>query len=139
MFCWPDGRPLYPDTITEQFGKLVDRARLPQIRLHDVRHTYGTMALRAEINPKIVSTRLGHATVAFTLDTYTADVPDLDRAAAEQISGLFLPPAAARGEASPAALRRSDAQVAGRAAGLSGARTRPWRLISGFRPLVRTR
>jgi hypothetical protein len=50
------------------------------------------MALRAGINPKTVSTRLGHATVAFTLDTYTADVPDLDRAAAaEQISGLFLP------------------------------------------------
>jgi integrase len=91
MFCWPDGRPLYPDTITEQFGKLVDRARLPHIRLHDVRHTYATMALRAGVNPKIVSTRLGHATVAFTLDTYTADVPDLDRAAAEQITGLFLP------------------------------------------------
>jgi hypothetical protein len=45
------------------------------------------MALRAGVNPKIVSTRLGHATVAFTLDTYTADVPELDRSAAEQITG----------------------------------------------------
>ena len=89
--CTSRSTQLRKPGITEQFGKLVDRARLPQIRLHDVRHTYGTMALRAEINPKIVSTRLGHATVAFTLDTYTADVPDLDRAAAEQITGLFLP------------------------------------------------
>jgi hypothetical protein len=50
------------------------------------------MALRAGINPKIASTRLGHATVAFTLDTYTADIPELDRIAAEQITALFLPP-----------------------------------------------
>ena len=90
LFCWPDGRPLYPDTITERFGKLVESAGLPLIHLHDVRHTYATTALRAGVHPKIVSTRLGHATVAFTLDTYTADVPELDRAAAEQISALFL-------------------------------------------------
>jgi integrase len=87
-----DGRPIYPDTITERFGRLLERAGLPIIRLHDVRHTYATMALRAGINPKIISTRLGHASVAFTLEVYTADVPELDRAAADQISGLFLPP-----------------------------------------------
>jgi integrase len=91
LFCWPDGSPIYHDTITERFGRLVERAGLPIIRLHDVRHTYATMALRADVNPEIISTRLGHATVAFTLDTYTADVPELDRAAAEQISELFLP------------------------------------------------
>jgi integrase len=92
LFCWPDGRPIYPDTITERFGRLIERAGLPIIRLHDVRHTYATMALRAGINPKIVSIRLGHASVAFTLEVYTADVPELDRDAADQISGLFLPP-----------------------------------------------
>jgi integrase len=53
--------------------------------------SYATMALRAGANPKIVSTRLGHASVAFTLEVYTADVPELDRDAADQISGLFLP------------------------------------------------
>ena len=48
------------------------------------------MALRAGVNPKIVSERLGHATVAFTLDTYTDDVPELHHAAAETVSSLFL-------------------------------------------------
>jgi integrase len=38
LFCWPDGRAIYPDTITEQFGRLVTRAELPIIRLHDIRH-----------------------------------------------------------------------------------------------------
>jgi integrase len=93
VFCWEDGRPIYPDTITERFNKLVDTARLPLIKLHDMRHSYATIALRSGVHPKIVSTRLGHATVAFTLDTYSADVPDLDKQAAEDIGGLFLPPA----------------------------------------------
>jgi integrase len=92
LFCWPDGRPLHPDTITEQFNRLVDRAGLRPITLHDVRHTYATMSLRAGVNPKIVSARLGHATVAFTLDTYTEDVPELHHAAAETVSSLFLDP-----------------------------------------------
>jgi len=90
LFCWTDGRPIYPETITDQFNRLVDRADLPAITLHDVRHTYATMSLRAGVNPKIVSVRLGHATVAFTLDTYTADVPELHHAAAETVSDLFL-------------------------------------------------
>lgn len=92
VFCWEDGRPIYPDTITERFNRLTELAQLPQIRLHDVRHSYATIALRSGVHPKIVSTRLGHATVAFTLDTYSAHIPDLDQQAAEDIGGLFLPP-----------------------------------------------
>ncbi|WP_394617149.1 hypothetical protein JNUCC0626_47320 [Lentzea sp. JNUCC 0626] len=55
---------------------------------------YATIALRTGIHPKIVSSRLGHATVAFTLDTYSADIEDLDRDAAEAVIGLFLPSSA---------------------------------------------
>jgi integrase len=98
VFCWGDRRPIYPDTITEQFNRLVDSAGLPTIRLHDVRHSYATIALRSGVHPKIVSSRLGHATLAFTLDQYSANVPDLDRDAAESIGGLFLP---APGKESP--------------------------------------
>jgi integrase len=89
LFCWEDGRPIHPDTITEHFNRIVDRANLPTIELHAVRHTYATTALRAGINPKLVSARLGHSSVAFTLDTYTDSVPELDRTAAEQVSRLF--------------------------------------------------
>jgi integrase len=92
LFCWPDGRKIYPDTITRQFSRLVDKAGLPRIDLHDVRHTYATMALRARVDPKIVSERLGHAAIAFTLETYTDSVPELDQAEAERIAGLFLTP-----------------------------------------------
>lgn len=90
VFCWEDGRPIYPDTITEQLTRIADRLGLPPLTLHGLRHTYATTALRAGVHVKIVSSRLGHATVAFTLDTYTEDVPDLDEAAAQQISDLFI-------------------------------------------------
>lgn len=90
VFCWEDGRPIYPDTITERLARIAHRLGLPHLTLHELRHTYATTALRAGVHPKIVSARLGHATVAFTLDTYTADIPELDQAAAQEISNLFL-------------------------------------------------
>ena len=63
-------------------------AGLPRIRLHDLRHTYATLALRAGVPAKIVSERLGHATVAFTLDQYTHAVPGMQAEAARQVAAL---------------------------------------------------
>ena len=45
LFCWEDGRPPHPDTITARFNRLADAAGLPRIRLHDVRHIYSTLSL----------------------------------------------------------------------------------------------
>jgi integrase len=44
-------------------------------RLHDLRHTHATLALQAGVHPKVVSGRLGHATVSITLDTYSHAIP----------------------------------------------------------------
>lgn len=38
LMCWEDGTPLHPDTITSRFNRLVDRAGVRRIRLHDIRH-----------------------------------------------------------------------------------------------------
>ena len=51
-----------------------------KLRFHDLRHTHATLMLKSGIHPKIVSERLGHATVAFTLDTYTHVVPGIQEA-----------------------------------------------------------
>jgi integrase len=53
--------------IRQRFNRLILRLRLPVIRLHDLRHSYATAALSVGVHPKIVSERLGHASVAFTL------------------------------------------------------------------------
>lgn len=47
LVCHPDGRPVHPDTITDRFNRLVDRAGVKRIRLHDVRQTYATVSTRA--------------------------------------------------------------------------------------------
>ncbi len=57
LFVWQDGRPLHPDTITALFHKHVAAAGLPKIRLHDVRHSYASAALKAGIAAKVVSER----------------------------------------------------------------------------------
>jgi integrase len=90
LFVYPDGRPMHPDTITVRFNRLVDRAGLPHIRLHDVRHTYATVSLDAGINPKIISERIGHASLAFTLQVYTHRSEGRDRAAAETIAAMLV-------------------------------------------------
>jgi len=74
-----------PQTISYEFRKLVDRLDLPRIRLHDLRHTHATLALKAGVHPKVVSERLGHATVGITLDLYSHVVPSLAKDAAERI------------------------------------------------------
>ncbi len=56
---------------------------MPRIRLHDVRHTHATLLLAAGVNPKVVSERLGHSSVAFTLDTYAHVMPGMQPEAAE--------------------------------------------------------
>lgn len=88
VFTREDGQALHPEVASRFFRQAVKRAMLPQIRLHDLRHTHATLALRAGIHPKVVSERLGHATVAITLDTYSHAVPAMQEEAAVRIAEL---------------------------------------------------
>ena len=79
------GQPIHPDTFSREFDQLVRKLDVPRIRLHDLRHTHATLALKAGVHPKVVSERLGHSTVGVTLDLYSHVVPALARDAAELI------------------------------------------------------
>lgn len=57
-------------TLYVHFKAIVKQMGRPEVRFHDVRHTYATLAIQSEIDFKTLSLSLGHATVAFTLDTY---------------------------------------------------------------------
>jgi integrase len=70
VFTKPDGGPVHPDVFRQTFDRLVARAGVPRIRLHDLRHTHATLLLKERIPTKVVSERLGHATPAFTMVTY---------------------------------------------------------------------
>jgi integrase len=62
---------------------LLKRARLPQIGFHDLRHTCATQLLSKNVNPKVVSEMLEHATIAITLDTYSHVLPNMQESAAK--------------------------------------------------------
>jgi integrase len=71
-------------------GQEAPRGALSAGGLHDLRHSHATLALAAGIHPKVVSERLGHATVSITLDTYSHAIPALQEEAAERIAELVL-------------------------------------------------
>jgi integrase len=89
VFTRPDGAPLHPEYVRRQFDQHIQRAGLPRIHLHDLRHTHATLALQAGVHPKVVSERLGHTTVAITLDIYSHTVPALQQDAAATIADLI--------------------------------------------------
>ena len=82
MFSHPDGTCIDPNLVTRSFTKAVKKAGLSHLRFHGLLHTHVTMLLEAGINPKIVSERLGHASIATTMDIYSHVLPDIQDQAA---------------------------------------------------------
>jgi len=81
VFSKPDGSYIPPNTITSAFRHIAQKLGFNG-NFHSLRHTHATLLLERNVHPKVVSERLGHATVALTLDTYSHKIPGLDEAAA---------------------------------------------------------
>ena len=82
VFTTEAGTPLDRHNIIQRsFRPLLEKARLPAIRFHDLRHTCATLLLTREVHPKIVQELLGHSTIAITLDTYSHVLPGMGDAA----------------------------------------------------------
>lgn len=90
VFTREDGSEIHPERFTSWFEQLSRDAGLPRIRLHDLRHSYATAALGAGIPAKVVSERLGHASIAITLDTYSHVLPALQEDAASVVASVIL-------------------------------------------------
>ena len=83
-----NGEPVHPHSFSQAFERLVRHAGLRRIRLHDLRHTHATIAVRAGVPVKVISERLGHESPAFTLRQYAHVMPGMQAEAAAQIAGL---------------------------------------------------
>jgi len=89
VFGHPDGTPRTPSTVTQQFRRIASRAGLSGVRLHDLRHTHASLMLQQGTDIKTISTRLGHSSVAFTMDTYAHLLPGMQKAAMEKFEEAF--------------------------------------------------
>lgn len=81
--------PLNPSTAYRQLKKILARTGLPDIRFHDLRHTFATHALASGVDAKTLSGLLGHTKASFTLDTYTHTTGDMQQKAAEIVGGFL--------------------------------------------------
>lgn len=90
VFTREDGTLLRPVWVTRRFEVLRSDAKLPRIRLHDIRHTWATLALVSGVPMKVVQERLGHSSVTITSDLYSHIVEGLDRDAAETVTRSIL-------------------------------------------------
>jgi len=84
VFSHADGTPVRPDSITRAFKAIAQSLGLDGVRLHDLRHAHATLMLQQGVHPKIVQERLGHSSVATTLDIYSHVLPGLQEAAARR-------------------------------------------------------
>lgn len=95
IICTGKGTPINPTNVSRSFDALVARTTLPdgsplrRIRVHDLRHTSATLLLLAGTPAKIVSERLGHASVGITLDLYSHVLPDMQDSAADAMDNLL--------------------------------------------------
>ncbi len=90
VFASEIGTPLQKKNIRDRhFKPLLRKAELPDIRLYDLRHTMATLLLSADVNPKIVSERLGHASIVLTLDTYSHVLPTMQEDATDKLEILL--------------------------------------------------
>jgi len=86
VFTSPTGAPIDGRVLIRSwFRPLLVKAGLPAIRIHDLRHSYASIALARGVHPKVVQEALGHSTIAVTLDLYSHVVPSLQREAAKEM------------------------------------------------------
>jgi integrase len=92
VFATIDGTPLMMrNLLRRHFKPILKRAKLPDnIRLYDLRHSCATLLLAANEHPKVVSERLGHASITLTLDTYSHVLPSMQQAASEKLENLLI-------------------------------------------------
>lgn len=88
VFCGPAGEPLHGDALSKVFLRLSASAKLPRIRFHDLRHSHATHLLAAGVPAHVVSARLGHTNVGFTLSTYAHVLPMQQASAAAAVATL---------------------------------------------------
>jgi len=91
VFCQPNGKPLHMHNVVRRdFSRTIQRAGVPRIRFHDLRHLHASYLARAGVPPKVAQERLGHATPGFTMQVYTHTLAGQQEAAARAVEAHLL-------------------------------------------------
>ena len=88
VFTTSTGTPIDSRNVTRRFQAALERAGLPQLRFHDLRHTAASLMLAQGIAPRVVMETLGHSQISLTMNTYSHVVPALQREAADRMEAV---------------------------------------------------
>jgi integrase len=86
VFTTPVGTPIDPRNDYRAFKKLLGKAGLPPVRLHDLRHTAASLLVAQSVPPRVVMEILGHSQIALTMNTYSHVAPEASREAADRMA-----------------------------------------------------
>ena len=89
VFASPNGGPISPDSVNNMLKRVLERAGIPKVRFHDLRHTFATIALQNGVDIKTVSGMLGHFSAGFTLDTYAHVTTSAQKEAAQTMGNIL--------------------------------------------------
>ena len=89
VFATGNDTPFSSRNLIRHYHDTLDKAGIPRMRFHDLRHTTASLLLKANIHPKIVQAILGHSTITLTLDTYSHLLPGAQDEAAEKMNKLL--------------------------------------------------
>lgn len=90
VFCTPLGKHLNPGHgVLVQLKILLEKAGLPEIRFHDLRHSAATLLLSMGVHPKVVQEILGHSEISMTMDTYSHVLPTMQKDAMVKLNQAF--------------------------------------------------
>ena len=89
VFPSPNGGPISPDSVNNMLKRVLERAGIPKVRFHDLRHTFATIALQNGVDIKTVSGMLGHFSAGFTLDTYAHVTTAAQKEAAQAMANVL--------------------------------------------------
>jgi integrase len=90
VFCTITGTHLRPGHVVDEFKKLLEKADLPDIRFHDLRHSAATLLLSLGVHPKAVQELLGHTQISMTMDIYLHVLPGLQQDDVSRLNSLLV-------------------------------------------------
>lgn len=89
VMCTPSGTPINPANVRRGLNTLIQKAAVPKIHFHDLRHTHATLLLAKGVNVKVISERLGHSNIKITLDIYSHVLPTMQEDAVNKIEEIL--------------------------------------------------
>jgi integrase len=89
VFCNSVGNFYHESNLTVRYKRLLQRAGLPEIRFHDLRHSAATILLSMGVNPKVVQELLGHSSFVTTMNTYAHVLPSMQQEAVQKLDNFY--------------------------------------------------